>query len=247
LLWLAAALLFSSACARVPPPPYQLAFELSTSSPRFLQSSREVAVPLVIVNRGARAWDPTAVHVSYHWLWVVPRELARRSRTVPYHDGIRSELDRVVPPGARVAIEGRLLAPRWPGVYWLQWDMVEEGVTWFAQVSPRQPRTVVVVVPPLAWAFAPLPLAIAVVALRRRRPSDVPADVLWCAATLAVKPLILVDAALLEPTSVAYWLVAVVAVAVPAVAWVTLPPRIRPWVMAVVGIFASLVLLGDVV
>ena len=42
---------------------------------------------------------------------------------------------------ARVHAEGRMLAPAVPGLYWLQWDMVEEGVTWFAQVAPRQPRT----------------------------------------------------------------------------------------------------------
>ena len=104
------------------------------------------------------------MRVSYHWLWLVPRELATRSRwNVPYHDGIRTELGAPVPPGGRVALEARLLAPSAPGIYWLQWDMVEEGVTWFAQVSPRQPRQLVVVLPAFAeWcAMAPLLIAIA--------------------------------------------------------------------------------------
>src|SRR5471030_543498 len=184
----------SISCARVPPPPYPLTFTLDVRSPRLLETSEEVAVPLAVVNSGERAWDPARFHVSYHWLWLVPRELARRSRTVPYHDGIRTDLgDAAVVPGARVALQGRILAPAWPGLYWLQWDMVEEGVGWFAQVAPSQPRTLVVVVPPPAWMLAPWPLLIVVGALyvQRRRPNAVVdvADVAWCAATLAAKPL----------------------------------------------------------
>jgi phosphoglycerol transferase MdoB-like AlkP superfamily enzyme len=145
-----------------------------------------------------------------------------------------------------VAIQGRLLAPGWPGVYWLQWDMVEEGVTWFAQVSPRQPRTLVVVMPPPTWIVVPLPLLIAIAGLFARRRVPV-ADVLWCAATLAAKPLILARAALLEPTLVSYWLVLAIAIGIPGIALLVLPQRVRPWALLAVGIFASLILLADVV
>jgi lipoteichoic acid synthase len=185
------------------------------------------------------------VHVAYHWLWLVPRELARRSRTVPYHDGIRTELGaRPIAPGERVALTGRLLPPASPGLYWLQWDMVEEGVTWFAQVAPRQPRTLVVVLPPLAWMVAPLPLLIALLGLFRM--IRIP-DVWWCAAALAAKPLILTHDALLEPTAVAYWLIVAIAVLVPAIALAILPRELRPWALLVTGILGSLVILGDVV
>ena len=74
--------------------------------------------------------------------------------------------------GGRVALQGRILAPALPGLYWLQWDMVEEGVTWFAQVAPRQPRTLVVVVPPPAWivrAAAAAGRAVGTVRALRRR------------------------------------------------------------------------------
>jgi len=91
---LAAALGAASACAPAPKPPYPLAFSLDGRSPRLLTSSEELTVPVTVVNTGERAWDPAAIHLSYHWLWIVPRELARRSRTVPYHDGIRTEIDR---------------------------------------------------------------------------------------------------------------------------------------------------------
>jgi len=126
-------------CNRVPQPPYPLRFSLQVSSPRLLESSREIAIPIAVTNTGQRAWDPARVHVSYHWLWFVPRELAARSRwNAPYHDGIRTELSEPIAPGQRVGLRARLLAPSLPGVYWLQWDMVEEGVTWFSRVTPRQ-------------------------------------------------------------------------------------------------------------
>ncbi len=234
----------STGCARIPPPPYPLAFTVTVSSPRLLETSRETTVPLLVSNAGQRAWDPARIHVSYHWLWLIPRELAHRSRLVPYQDGIRTDLDRTIAPGASVAVEGRLLPPAWPGLYWLQWDMVEEGVGWFAQLSPRQPRTLVVVLPPLGWMLAPLPLLVAVWGLFARR-ARYP-DALWCAVALAVKPLILAHEALLEPTAVAYWLIGVFALAVPLAGVVTLPRRLRPVVLVAVGSFCSVLILADI-
>ena len=234
----------STGCARIPPPPYPLAFTVTVSSPRLLEASRETTVPLLVSNAGQRAWDPARIHVSYHWLWLIPRELVHRSRLVPYQDGIRTDLDRAIGPGASVALEGRLLPPAWPGLYWLQWDMVEEGVGWFAQLSPRQPRSLVVVLPPLGWMLAPLPLLVAVWGLFARR-ARYP-DALWCAVALAVKPLILVHEALLEPTAVAYWLVGVFALVVPLAGVVVLPRRLRPAVLVAVGCFCSVLILADI-
>jgi len=232
-----------SACRSVPPPPYQLAFAVDGRGPRVLTASRQTTVPLTIANIGTREWDPARVHLSYHWLWLVPRELASRSRwDIPYQNGIRTELGRTVAPAARMSVEARLRAPSLPGLYWLQWDMVEERVTWFAQVAPRQPRALVVIVPPIVWLLAPLPLLMAIAARRFAG-----ADVLWCAATLLCKPFIIIQDALLEPTAVGYWLMAVVAVGLPVVAALALPRRVRPWVLLVIGIFGSLVILADVV
>src|SRR5262249_29961605 len=181
-------------------------------------------------------------------------ELVRRSRTVPYQDGIRTDLgERPVPPGATVAVQARLLAPNVPGVYWLQWDMVEEGVTWFAQVSPRQPRTLVVVAPPVAYLLAPVPLLVAMFGLafaRARRDAGAGeaggARRAWGAAALAVKPPVAAHEALLEPTAVAYWLVLAVAIVIPATAFGILSHRVRPWILVAIGLFASLLLLADV-
>jgi phosphoglycerol transferase MdoB-like AlkP superfamily enzyme len=258
--FLASALL-AAGCRRVPSPPYARAFSFDGHTPRLLYSAQETTVPLAISNTGTAAWDPARVHVSYHWLWLVPRELAARSRwDVPYQEGIRTDLPTAVTPGARTRVEGRLLAPSTPGIYWLQWDMVEEGVAWFAQTSPRQPRQLVLVRPTLAAMFAPLPLLVAlggILALgflgRGRRPAPLvvafiaAADIVWCAATLLSKQLRLVSEALLEPTAVAYWLTVIAAVGPPLVLMLVLPRRARAWVLLACGAFGTLVVLGDVI
>ena len=225
----ASALLVS--CARALPPrtSYPLAFSIDVRAPRVLAASQEIAVPVTVANTGVRAWDATRVHVSYHWLWLVPRELIKRSRSdcrtttasAPSSDGT------VLAPGARVALQGRILAPALPGLYWLQWDMVEEGVTWFAQVcaaSATDARDRAADAGVVVRAVAAADRAVGTMlgrfgASRGRRPGprrDRICGCLWCAAALAAKPLILIDEALLEPTAVAYWLIVIAAVVPPA-------------------------------
>jgi lipoteichoic acid synthase len=262
---LLAGVVFAAACGRAPAPPYERAFALDGPAPRLITRSQEVLVPVAVTNRGTLAWDPLRVRVSYHWLWLVPREVATRSRwNAPYHEGIRTQLIEPVPPAGRVALEVRLLAPSAPGIYWLQWDMVEEGVTWFGQVSPRQPRQLVVVVPGFAEWCAILPLVIAIAGIMafgaqgrlgrggiRPAPGVVAliasADVAWCAADLFAKQALLVPAALLEPTAVAYWLMAVTALAPPLLLMLVLPRRARGLALWACGALATLVVLADVI
>ena len=102
--------------------------------------------------------------------------------------------------------------------------------------------------PPPAWLLAPLPLAVAVAGVFAPAGAFVAvADVLWCAATFAIKPLIVEHEALLEPTSVAYWIGFAIAALLPLLALLLLPRRLRPFVLLCAGFFASLVLLADVV
>jgi len=248
--FLAAALCIAGGgCRRVPPPPYPRAFAIDGRSPRVLESSSQTAIPVSVTNTGSRAWNPSTIHLSYHWLWIVPREIASRSRwDMPYHEGIRTDLGSAVAPGQHLVLQGRVLAPDAPGLYWLQWDMVEDGVVWFAQVAPRQPRTLVVVFPPLVWILAPLPFVVAIAGAVRRKP-DVAAsygDVWWCTAALFVKPFVIIHDALLEPMPFAYWLLLVCALVPPALA-LLLPRRVRAWTLFALGTFASVLILGDVV
>jgi phosphoglycerol transferase MdoB-like AlkP superfamily enzyme len=239
-------------CRRVPPPPYALAFELEGSAPRVLETSREVSIPLTLVNAGQRAWDPATIHLSYHWLWLVPRETLARSRwDVPYHNGIRTDLPDRIAPGSGMAVQGRLLPPSWPGLYWLQWDMVEEGIAWFAQAAPRQSRVLVLVLPPIAWIVAPIPLLVALLGLRAaRRPGHrfaETADMAWCVAALFCKPLMVVHEALLEPTGGGYRLMLLAAIVPAVLGFLLLPRRVRAWTLAAIGILGSLVVLSDII
>jgi len=237
-------------CRRVPPSPYALAFDLEGSAPRVLETGHEVVVPVTIRNTGQRAWDPEQIHLSYHWLWLVPRETATRSRwDVPYHNGIRTDLPGRMDPGSHAAIQGRLLPPSWPGLYWLQWDMVEEGVAWFAQGAPRQSRTLVLVCPPIAWMAAPIPLLVALLGLRkvRRDRFAETADVGWCLAALLCKPLMVVHEALLEPTGGGYRLMVLAALIPPVLGFVLLPRRVRAWTLFAIGTLASLLVLSDII
>jgi phosphoglycerol transferase MdoB-like AlkP superfamily enzyme len=229
-------------------------------SPRLLVAAEETTVPLAVMNSGTRAWDPARVHLSYHWLWLVPREAASRSRNVPYQDGIRTEFPVIIRPGTRLDISGRLLAPSFPGVYWLQWDMVEEGVTWFSQVSPRQERTLVFVLPPLSAIVAVLPLLIAIAGIyaigrieRRREAGEwvielaMAADALWATTVLLAKPSLLVTETLLEPTPVAYLLMGACALLPVLIVVVALPRRSRGCVLLAIGTLGTVSVLADIV
>ena len=236
-----------------------LSFAVQVHSPRVLRAREEIALPIVVTNSGTEAWDPARIHVSYHWLWIVPRELASRSRNVPYQDGIRTDLGRRVDPGTSIPLEGRVLAPAWPGIYWMQWDAVEEGVTWFSQVSPRQVRTLVVVLPTAFSALAPLPILLALLGLyavsrmERRRDYVDPAlarfarnaDIWWAAAALFVKPLVLISEALLEPTPVAIWLMTVTAFAPVLLIALLVGRRARAWPLFVLASAGAFVALAD--
>ena len=127
------AAVLAGGCREEPRPPFARAFSIQVHSPRLLRAGEEIVVPVVTTNTGSESWNPDRVHVSYHWLWIIPRELASRSRNVPYQDGIRTDLERPVASGASVSLDGRVLAPDWPGIR-LQWDAVG-GRAWFSRVS----------------------------------------------------------------------------------------------------------------
>ena len=240
------------------PPPYPLAFSLDAASPRLLETSQEIAVPVTLGNSGVRAWDPARIHLSYHWLWLVPRELVASLANGAVS---RRHPDR---PRARRRSR-RAAASRCRDASWRRRSRACTGCsgTWWRRASPGSRR----------WRRASRARSSS--SCRRRRGSSrrcrcssrswglfALADAgrgnrrwsaaiawtsWWCAATLAAKPLILAHAALLEPTAVAYWLILAVAVVVPLLGLLILPRRVRPWVLLAIGIFCSLLILADVV
>lgn len=162
------------------------------AAPRVAVAGAELAVRLVLRNRGSRSWrDDGSFALASHW----------RTREGEVHEweGPRSPIPRPVAPGDTVEMTARLAAPSRPGIWFLQWDMVEEGVCWFSERSPEPPPDrFVLVVPdvladPLWWSLLSLlaasaaALAVARGGPRRLLPWLAVADVVWCGGVLVVK------------------------------------------------------------
>ena len=71
------------------------------------------------------------------------------------------------------------------------------------------------------------------------------ADALWAAAALFGKPFVLVSEALLEPTPVAYWLMAAVAVVPVLAVSLIFSRRSRGWLLFALGVVAAILVGAD--
>jgi len=93
-----------------------------------LPTGRMALVPVAITNTGRLAWDPAGdppVVLSYHWL------PADGDRFVSFEGARTSFADRVE-PGTTAVVNARVVAPRQPGRYRLEWDLTQEGRLWFS-------------------------------------------------------------------------------------------------------------------
>ncbi len=87
-----------------------------------------VTVPLTLRNDGPMTWQSKSalpVHVSYHWL-------SEDKKTALIFEGARTQLPHDVNPAESVTLDASVLAPPKPGVYYLEWDLVQERVIWFS-------------------------------------------------------------------------------------------------------------------
>ncbi|NOZ28102.1 MAG: hypothetical protein GXP39_08625 [Chloroflexi bacterium] len=125
--------------------PYRVAF-LSHDTPEEMWTGQVYTVHLRLQNQGSRTWrhdGANPVHVGFHWfdsdgqLVLLP----------PEHD-FRSELPRDVASGEIVEVTAKVAAPPQRGTFSLEWDLVEEGVTWFRDQG-SDPLKVEVKVTPL--------------------------------------------------------------------------------------------------
>jgi len=84
-------------------------------------------VPVALVNGSNRELGSSSrVTLSYHWRG------NDASRSVVVFDGERTEIHPPLRPGESRRILCEVLAPDVAGRYLLEWDLVEEGVAWFA-------------------------------------------------------------------------------------------------------------------
>jgi hypothetical protein len=85
-------------------------------------------VPVLLANRSDRDIGlSNRIHLSYHW-----RKADPPCDTIVF-EGLRSEIRPDLRPGESRRILCEICAPDEPGRYLLEWDLVEEGVTWFAK------------------------------------------------------------------------------------------------------------------
>lgn len=96
-------------------------------------------VRALVTNVSAHTWPAgRLIRLGNHWL--------KGSEPVRWNDG-RADLPHDLAPGASVELELPVVAPEETGEYDLELDVVQEAVTWWAEVGSAPVRTTVTVVP----------------------------------------------------------------------------------------------------
>jgi hypothetical protein len=93
-------------------------------------------VPITVSNTGRLPWDSRATPpmlVSYHWLPIAGDGFVA-------FEGERTAFPEPVLPDGTATVDVRVRAPRHPGRYRLEWDLVQEGLLWFS-TEPGATRT----------------------------------------------------------------------------------------------------------
>src|SRR5262249_22096893 len=109
----------------------------ASATPTTMPGNQTKTVMIKVPNAGALSWPVAGnFHLSYHWLL---------NGQPAVYDGKRTSLTQTVSPCETTTLSATLTAPSSPGTYTLQWDMVQENVTWFStQGVPTGNRTVTV-------------------------------------------------------------------------------------------------------
>ncbi len=238
-----------------PPPPIHVLVRaghamsiVAGGTPRWLAPGERVPVRIAARNDGSSTWrSDGSFALSYHWL--------DRGGGIVMWDGVRSPVPSLVLPGEVVMVEATVEAPTPAGLYRLQWDLVEEGVTWLSErdPSPEPGQLVVVANPPIVtpamWSLVTLGGLVVVWVARRRRPGPAGSlvgvcDLVWLAGVLLVSQRVVLAEAAMRLTADGR-LMTVAGVAAVLLALLLVPRRARPWASWVVGLLAVLLLYAD--
>ena len=95
-----------------------------------------VAVPIRVRNAGTRTWPAGGVHpvrLAYH---------LRDGGAYVVWDGERASLPYDLAPGQEVTLTLTIRAPATRGAFYVYYDLVDEGVAWFADFAPKSPLAV---------------------------------------------------------------------------------------------------------
>jgi hypothetical protein len=139
-------------------------------------SDEAIFAMVVIANTGSHAWHAPSVHsprciaLSYH-----VRNLAEN---VISWDGYRTVLCQKVSPGDSMTMYGLVIAPREPGDYLIDFDIVSEGECWFeCQSAPHTLRVRTAATATRSGDNPRSPFPIEVASTREPRPATVLDDV----------------------------------------------------------------------
>jgi SpoIID/LytB domain protein len=99
----------------------------ATTAPAAIVEGGEVPVEIHVTNTGTERWSASgdrAVRLGYHWY--------DGNGSVVVWDGARGDLARDVAPGRTATFTVTVRAPRTSGTFYLDFDLVQEGVGWFS-------------------------------------------------------------------------------------------------------------------
>ena len=119
-----------------------LCARLTAEMPRVLAAGERIVADVLAFNSGELAWYPSsdawAINVAYH--------LRAPSRETRVWDGERTRIGQITMPGQSTRILASFIAPKDPGEYLVEWDMVSEGDCWFAECGSLRAEVFVTVV-----------------------------------------------------------------------------------------------------
>ncbi|MCR4431966.1 MAG: hypothetical protein NUV45_13230 [Tepidanaerobacteraceae bacterium] len=92
----------------------------------------KLILPLDIKNTGTMSWlsdGKNSINLSYHIL--------DENKKMILNDGERTAIPGSVKSGEAVQVNAQVKAPEKAGIYYIEFDMVHEGVTWFEQKGSK--------------------------------------------------------------------------------------------------------------
>lgn len=111
----------------------------ATTTPQQATIGATLQLTTVVSNYGARTWTPGVFALSYH--------IYDSGGTPVIWDGARGRLPSSVPPLTSVTVPISVALPSGTGGYRIEWDMVQEGVTWFSQLGVQRKQELFTIVP----------------------------------------------------------------------------------------------------
>ena len=109
-----------------PPRAYRAAVRV-LSAPSMIACGERIPVLVEVINDSSHVWTDGQLNVGNHW--------ACADGSIAVRHDARARIELPWAPAQRRQLELTVTAPHEPGMFRLQCDVVEEGVTWFADAG----------------------------------------------------------------------------------------------------------------